>query len=140
MTWQVNAGISYPRRYALAISNPVIILLGGLVLAAYVLPTADWVDRLYWCIISMSTIGYGDFAPTTPLTKIGVMLYLPISVAALAQALSDVSAISMRRSIRETDYGDSIAGEFLRKDCVQHATPVRDARPSNSGRATMARC
>ena len=62
-------------------------------------------------------IGYGDYSPSTVLGKVLVMLYLPLAVAALAQALSDVQAISLRRAIRETDYGDRLAAEFLKTEC-----------------------
>ena len=119
---EVNATINYPRRYFLALSNPIVIIITGLILAHWVVDTGDWIDELYWCIISMTTIGYGDMAPTTPLTKVLVMLYLPISVAALAQALSDIGAISLRRAIRETDYGESLAGEFLKAECNTNET------------------
>ena len=30
----------------------------------------SWLDSIYFVVITFTTIGYGDFAPTTPLTKI----------------------------------------------------------------------
>jgi hypothetical protein len=54
-------------------------------------------------VLSTTRIGFGDFVPSTPITKALVMIYLPVSVAALAQALTDISAISLRRAVRETD-------------------------------------
>ena len=35
----------------------------------------DWVDSLYFVVITLTTIGYGDFSPTTPLTKIITIFY-----------------------------------------------------------------
>ena len=41
-------------------------------------------------------------------------------VPSFAQALHDVSAISLRRAIRELPYGESLAGEFLK--AREHST------------------
>ena len=118
---EINATINYPRRYFLALTNPLVIMLLGLAIATVVVEEGGWVDCLYFSIISMTTIGYGDITPKSPLPKFFVMLYLPLSVAVLAQALADVSAIGLRRSIRETDYGDKLAEKFLFDECVKKA-------------------
>ena len=53
----------------------------------------------------MTTIGYGDVAPTSKIGKIVTMVYLPLAVAALGQALSSVGMIATRKRIREEDHG-----------------------------------
>ena len=35
----------------------------------------SWVDSLYFVIITLTTIGYGDFSPTTDLTKLITVFY-----------------------------------------------------------------
>jgi len=35
----------------------------------------SWVDSFYFVVITLTTIGYGDFAPTTPLTKLITIFY-----------------------------------------------------------------
>ena len=70
----------------------------------------------------MTTIGYGDLAPTSAVGRILIMLYLPMAVASLAQALSDISAINVRRAIRETNYSDKLAAHFLKAECT-HGQP-----------------
>ena len=57
------------------------------------------------------------------MAKVLVSLFLPVSVVALGQALTDVSAIVVRRSIREEDYGERIMGELLREECSRRADP-----------------
>jgi voltage-gated potassium channel len=35
----------------------------------------DWLDSIYFVVITLTTIGYGDFHPTTPATKIITIFY-----------------------------------------------------------------
>jgi voltage-gated potassium channel len=39
-----------------------------------------WLDSLYFCVITLSTIGYGDFSPQTDLGKIFTILYIIIGI------------------------------------------------------------
>ena len=102
---EVNARISYKRRYILALFPPAFVMLSGIVIGVTVIDTNDVVDAVYWMFASMTTIGYGDVAPTSKVGKIVTMVYLPLAVAALGQALSAVAMIGTRKRIREEDHG-----------------------------------
>ena len=55
---QVNQLINYPRRYAMALATPMLVLILGTALGGIIVDEdASWVDALYWAAISMTTIG-----------------------------------------------------------------------------------
>ena len=35
----------------------------------------NWLDSIYFVVITLTTVGYGDFTPTTPVTKIITIFY-----------------------------------------------------------------
>jgi Na+/H+-dicarboxylate symporter len=35
----------------------------------------SWLDSIYFVVITLTIIGYGDFSPTTPLTKLITIFY-----------------------------------------------------------------
>lgn len=61
---------------------------------------------------------YGDICPSSATAKLLAAVYLPIAVIALADAISDVTMIGTRRTIRETDFG-KLVDECLLRDAVR---------------------
>ena len=51
-----------------------VLLLGTL--AYHWLEGWSWLDSLYFCVISLATIGYGDLTPTTPEAKLFTIFYV----------------------------------------------------------------
>jgi hypothetical protein len=42
-----------------------------------------WIDSFYFCVTTLTTVGYGDFAPKTDIGKIFTTLYLLIGIGFL---------------------------------------------------------
>lgn len=40
------------------------------------------IDSLYFSVMTMATIGYGDFVPTTPFSKVFTIIYTFLSIGA----------------------------------------------------------
>jgi voltage-gated potassium channel Kch len=41
----------------------------------------SWLDALYFSVITLSTVGYGDLDPSTPLSKVFTMAFIILGVS-----------------------------------------------------------
>ncbi|HEY7034388.1 MAG TPA: potassium channel family protein [Thermomicrobiales bacterium] len=56
-----------------------------------------WLDSLYFCVITLATVGYGDFSPATREGKIFTMIYLFIGIGTLLAFIDAVASRAMAR-------------------------------------------
>ncbi len=48
----------------------------------------SWLDSIYFCVITLTTVGYGDIAPQTSAGKIFTIFYILIGVGIIASSVS----------------------------------------------------
>ena len=65
----------------------------------------SWLDSFYFVVITLTTIGYGDFSPTTPLTKL-ITIFYGLNGVILLLMLFDVV-----RTLRGWNLGTGRSGE-----------------------------
>jgi len=49
-----------------------------------------WLDALYFSIITLTTIGYGDFSPQTDMGKIFTIFYIVIGIGIILSFVNTV--------------------------------------------------
>lgn len=75
----------------------VIVLVSGTLFYAH---HENWsyVDALYFCVMTMSTIGYGDFAPTTTVSKVFTIVYALTTIGIFVAVASKLASAMLTRS------------------------------------------
>jgi voltage-gated potassium channel Kch len=61
----------------------------------------SWLDSLYFCSMTMTTVGYGDFSPTTSISKIFTIGYAVSSIGLFIAFASKIAAIHIRETLRQ---------------------------------------
>jgi len=79
---------------ALAILTSVLLLSGSLFYSSH----EDWgfLDAFYFCVMTMKTIGYGDLAPTTDISKIFTIIYAFISIGVFVSLAAKLATSLMQ--------------------------------------------
>ena len=75
----------------------VFLLLGG---AVFFHQVQGWplLDSLYFCVMTISTIGYGDQAPTMAISKIFTMAYAVLGIGLFATFVGKLVTLRMDQS------------------------------------------
>lgn len=59
----------------------------------------SFLDGMYFSVVSLTTVGYGDFSPQTDAGKIFVMIYLIIGIGIFAGLINNVVRSAMARRV-----------------------------------------
>lgn len=72
----------------------VFLLLGG---AVFFHQVQGWplLDSLYFCVMTISTIGYGDLAPNMAISKIFTMVYAVLGIGLFATFVGELVRLRM---------------------------------------------
>lgn len=83
----------------------LLFLLTTLILGSVLFYTSveGWniIDALYFTVMTMATVGYGDVVPTKPESKIFTVVYVFLSVGIFASLITKLVAINVLRYNKE---------------------------------------
>ncbi|MGI9607833.1 MAG: potassium channel family protein [Acidimicrobiales bacterium] len=66
----------------------------------------SWVDALYFTIVTLTTVGYGDIAPETTAGKLFTAVYLLLGIGLLLSLLTELASHAYVRDSEERALGD----------------------------------
>ena len=72
------------------------VLLVG-TLAYHWLEGWSYLDALYFCVITLATVGYGDLTPTTPIAKVFTIFYVINGVVILLSVFDRIRVVRSQR-------------------------------------------
>ena len=80
-----NRSLRHPRHQAFALAVVVVLITG----VVFYRLAEDWsfTDSLYFTVIALSTIGFGDLAPTTTFSRLFTVLYAIVGVGLIGTLL-----------------------------------------------------
>lgn len=76
-----------------------IIYIGVGVLAMMKIENLNFIDSLYFSVVSLTTVGYGDFTPETTLGKVFVMGYLLAGIGIIAALATNLLKNVLARKV-----------------------------------------
>lgn len=86
-------------------------ILGGLVLTIVIFtlllyifgPSYDWYDDLYFVVVTLTTVGYGDVTPKTHNEKVLALILILIGIFVFSTITASISSFLTDRLIEEDD-------------------------------------
>ncbi len=105
-------GIKHDEEFRILLVLLLSILIGG---TCFYWHVEGWsvIDALYFCVMTMSTIGYGELAPTTPLSKIFTIVYSILSIGLFAAVLAKmvIEAVSRKKAAKVHNKHNNLKGQ-----------------------------
>ena len=61
----------------------------------------SWIDSFYFTVITLTTVGYGDFSPQTDIGKLFTVIYIIMGLGLLSSFIIKLATINVPRNERK---------------------------------------
>eukprot|EP00978_Attheya_sp_CCMP212_P023386 scaffold71562_cov60-Attheya_sp.AAC.2 len=98
-------------------------ILSSVVVAALLIGHAEgWtiITSLYYCVITSTTVGFGDEAPQKEWVRIVAIFFMPVAVAVFGEVLGRIAQIYMDRSTQQAEK------QFLQRELTLSDLAIMD--------------
>ena len=83
-------------RYICVVSKPVLLLTSyivtGVIAFSFVFENWNAIDSIYFCVVTFTTVGYGDLSPGTEAGRLFTIFYAFAGISLIGVALGDIMA------------------------------------------------
>ena len=63
----------------------------------------SWLDSIYFSVVTISTVGFGDFSPETALGKIFTMVYIIVGLGVFVTAATTIADTILSQDDKKAD-------------------------------------
>jgi potassium channel subfamily K len=82
---------------------PAILLVAAAALVLGIREGWTLVSTIYFCIMSATTTGFGDYSPTTQIDKVYCIFFLPLAVAVFGEVLGRIAGVYIQRKVHRAE-------------------------------------
>ena len=125
-----------------SLSGMFIILFVGTQAYSNLEEDMSWVQALYFTVVTVTTVGFGDLAPVTTESKMFSVLFIPVGVLFFAQAISSLSDVPIRN--RAAKLEAYVLNQFLRRlttydiNALQRSVDLKETDPISKNDFSLA--
>ena len=76
----------------------------------------SWVDSFYFTVVTLTTVGYGDFSPQTDIGKLFTVLYIIMGLGLLSSFIIKLATINVPRNERKRLRSPLLFGEEVEEE------------------------
>jgi voltage-gated potassium channel len=100
------------RIFQILTTTTVLVLVGGIIFY-HTVEKMSWVNAYYFCVVTLSTVGYGDIVPHTAVGKIFTTFYIVVGVVILGAFFNAI--VKRRGQKMESRQAEFVAAKISEK-------------------------